>query len=128
VILPLAHHFARLTSGREVGLTPAAARALRSYHWPGNAEQLRRVVRDAAGRSTLIDTRHLAPEVLCSTGHALTRIETVERDEIVRCLAEPGMTVTRAAELLGISRATAYRRITRYGIRLPDQSCRAARG
>jgi sigma-54 dependent transcriptional regulator, acetoin dehydrogenase operon transcriptional activator AcoR len=119
-VLPLTMHFARRTTGRAVRFTPAAARALNSYDWPGNAEQLRRVVRDAANRASVIDVRHLAPEVLCSTGRVLSRIETVERDEIVRCLAEPGMTVTRAAHRLGISRATAYRRVAHYGIQIPD--------
>jgi transcriptional regulator of acetoin/glycerol metabolism len=44
----------------------------------------------------------------------------VERDEIVRCLNEPGMTVTRAAEDLGIGRATLYREIAQYGVALPS--------
>lgn len=70
-------------------------------------------------RSHVVDTRHLEPEVLCSTGRSLTRVETFERDELARCLAEPGMSFTRAASRLGISRATAYRRIAQYGIRLP---------
>jgi hypothetical protein len=117
-VLPLAEHFGRQVRNRDVQFTPAAARALRSYHWPGNVEQLRRTVRDAATRSTVVDLKHVPPEVLCGASHALTRIEALERDEIARCLAEPGMTVTRAADMLGISRATAYRRIARYGIRI----------
>lgn len=51
-ILPLTRHFARQAAGQKIDLTPAAARALRSYQWPGNAEQLKRVVRDAARRPT----------------------------------------------------------------------------
>jgi DNA-binding NtrC family response regulator len=35
------------------------------------------------------------------------------------CLHEHGMSVTQAADTLGISRATAYRSIDRYGIRVP---------
>ncbi|MEQ3551910.1 helix-turn-helix domain-containing protein [Pseudonocardia nematodicida] len=114
-VLPLARHFAR----DGVRFTDAAARALRSFHWPGNAEQLRRTVRDAAARSTLIDVRHLPPELLATRSPTLTRIEALERDELVRCLNEHGMSVTHAAETLGISRATAYRRVARYGIALP---------
>lgn len=115
----LAEHFGSRTRNRRIRFTPEAARALRTYHWPDNVTQLRRVVREAASRSDVIDTRHLPPEVLCGPTRTLTRIETVERDEIVRCLAEPGTTVTRAAELLGMSRATIYRKITQYGIRTP---------
>src|SRR5918997_6125463 len=49
----------------------------------------------------------------------LGRLERLERDEIVRCLTRPGPTVTRAAEELGIGRATPYRKIAQYGITLP---------
>ncbi|GAA4541323.1 helix-turn-helix domain-containing protein [Pseudonocardia xishanensis] len=116
-VLPLAEHFGRAARGREVRFTPAAARALRTFAWPGNAEQLRRVVRDAVTRGDVVDAKHLAPEVLCGSSRTLTRIETLERDEIARVLAEPGITVTRAAKSLGMSRATIYRKITQYGIR-----------
>lgn len=119
-VIPLARHLGQRARGREVRFTPQAARALRTYHWPDNTEQLRRVVREAATRSDVVDTRHLPPEVLCGATRTLTRIETLERDEIARCLAEPGTTVTRAAEVLGMSRATIYRKIAQYGIRTPD--------
>lgn len=118
-IVPLAQHFGRQARGREVQFTPTAARALRTYHWPDNAKQLHRVARAAAATCDVIDTQHLPPEVLCGPSRTLTRIETVERDEIVRCLATPGTTITRAATLLGMSRATIYRKIARYGIHPP---------
>ncbi|MCF7552099.1 helix-turn-helix domain-containing protein [Pseudonocardia sp. WMMC193] len=116
-VLPLAEYFGEVVRGRAVRFTPAAARALRTFAWPGNAEQLRRVVREAVTRGDVIDVHHLAPEVLCGSSRTLTRIETLERDEIARALAEPGITVTQAAKNLGMSRATIYRKITQYGIR-----------
>lgn len=119
-VLPLAHHFNRHTRGREVAFSPEVGRALQRYHWPGNADQLRRVVREAAVRRGTIDIQDVVPEVLCGPTRTLTRIETVERDEIVRCLTMPGTTVTRAAEILGMGRATLYRKITQYGIQLPE--------
>ena len=77
------------------------------------------MVRDAAARTDVVDLQHLAPEVLDSGTRTLTRLERLERDEIVRCLTEPGTTVTRAAEALGIGRATLYRKIAQYKITLP---------
>lgn len=121
-VLPLARHLGKRARGREVRFSPDAARALRTYHWPDNVEQLRRIVREAAARNDVIGTRHLPPEVLCGPTRTLTRIETLERDEIVRCLGEPGTTVPRAAEILGMSRATVYRKIAQYGIRRPGHS------
>jgi sigma-54 dependent transcriptional regulator, acetoin dehydrogenase operon transcriptional activator AcoR len=120
-VLPLAHWFARRARGRDVRFTPDAGRALATYHWPGNAAQLQRVVRDAVTRGDVVDARHLAAEVFGGATRRLTRIEMIERDEIVRCLIEPGATVNRAAAELGMSRATIYRKISQYGIRVPGR-------
>ncbi|QWF85138.1 helix-turn-helix domain-containing protein [Amycolatopsis sp. CA-230715] len=116
-ILPLAHHFARRTRRRDVTFTPAAARALTAYDWPENVKQLRRVVGEAAGRSEVVDAQHLSAEVFTSVGHRLSRLQALERDEIVRCLAQPGATVVRAAAELGMGRATIYRKMAQYGIK-----------
>jgi hypothetical protein len=119
-VLPLAAWTARHERHREVALTPRAARALTGYGWPGNVAQLRRVVREAVTRADLVDVHHLAPEVLDGGGgRPLTRLERLERDEIVRCLTEPGTTMTRVAEELGIGRATLYRKIAQYRITVP---------
>ena len=119
-VMPLAHAVARAGRHRPVEFSARAARALTSCAWPCNARQLRRVVRDAVVRADLVDVQHLAPEVLDGGRRPLTRLERLERDEIVRCLTEPGTTVTRAAEELGIGRATLYRKIAQYGIALPS--------
>ncbi|MEZ0166799.1 helix-turn-helix domain-containing protein [Kineococcus sp. LSe6-4] len=118
-VLPLAHHVVRRTRGRDLDITPAAARALETYPWPGNVDQLHRVVRRAALQADTIDTRHLPPELFSRSGHRLSRIEAVERDEIVRVLTTPGMTVKQAATELGMSRATVYRKVAQYDLRIP---------
>lgn len=120
-VMPLARHFARLERRRDVTFTTAATRALEAHAWPGNARALGQVVKAAAKRADVIDAHHLAAEVHSSTGHQLTRLETLERDEIVRCLLTPGTTVARAAGELGMSRATIYRKIAQYGIKLPGR-------
>ena len=117
-VVPLARWIGAALRGREVRFTPAAARALTSFHWPGNVTQLREVVRAAVARADVVDARHLPAEVFSGASRRLTRIETVEREEIVRCLTE-GMTAAQAATRLGMSRATIYRRIAHYGIRTP---------
>ena len=124
-VLPLAHHVARAERHRPIAVTPRAARALTSYHWPENVRQLKRVVRDAASRADVIDVHHLAAEVLDGGRRSLTRLERLERDEIIRCLTEPSTTVTRAAEELGIARATLYRKIAQYDIALPSRTADA---
>jgi len=121
-IVPLAKHFAAQARGREVELTPAAARALTAFDWPGNVRQLRRVLREAAAKADRIDLHHLAPEVFTGPGHPLSRLQAVERDEIVRCLIEPGTTVADAAHELGLGRATIYRKIRQYRINVPGRT------
>lgn len=120
-VLPLAQHVATSERHRALSFAPRAARALTAYSWPDNVRQLRRVVREAAARADVIDVQHLAPEVLDGGRRSLTRLERLERDEIVRCLTEPGTTTTRAAEELGIGRATLYRKIAQYDITLPSK-------
>ena len=106
----------RRARGREVELTPAAVHALTDYGWPGNVDQLNHVIREAATRTDLIDVRHLPSEVLSGTARRLTRIEAFEREEIVRVLTRPGTTMKEAAEELGMSRATIYRKMAQYDL------------
>lgn len=121
-VLPLAHYFAQRERGRPVTITRTAARVLTGYDWPENVKQLRRVVREAAARTDAVDGRHLPPEVFTASGRRrLSRLETLERDEIVRCLTEPGTTVAQAAAKLGVGRATIYRKMSQYDIKLPGR-------
>lgn len=114
-ILALARHFGRRWR-REVQLSPEAAAALQAYSWPANVTELAGVVRSAAARADLIGLRHLPSEVLSSGPLHLTRLERLERDEIARCLTEPGVTMAEVARTLGVSRATLYRRLSHYGL------------
>ncbi|GAA0269541.1 helix-turn-helix domain-containing protein [Cryptosporangium japonicum] len=118
---PLARYFAFAARHRPIEFTPRAAAALTAYSWPGNVAQLRRVVRDAVTRANVVDLHHLAPEVLDPSARPLTRLEKLERDEIVRCLTQPDQTMTHAAEELGIGRATLYRKIAHYRITVPPR-------
>ena len=118
-LLLLARHAAGRARGREVSFTPAAERALQGCGWPGNVRQLSEVVAHAASRADTIDLRHLPAEVLSGTAHRLSRIESFERDEIVRVLTRPGISMREAATELGMSRATVYRKVAQYDIHVP---------
>ena len=119
-VLPLAAHIAKRARGRDVVVSPAASRALHDYEWPGNVEQLGRVVAHAANRTDVIDVGSLPPEVLAGTSRHLSRIEAFERGEIIRVLSTGGSaTMADVARELGMSRATLYRKISQYDIRIP---------
>jgi DNA-binding NtrC family response regulator len=121
-VLPLANHIATRTRGREIGFSATAARALRCHDWPGNVDELARVVSAAAGRADVIDIDLLPQEVLAGNTRHLSRIEAFERGEIVRTLNADGLTMAEVARELGMSRATLYRKITQYNIEVPRES------
>ncbi len=123
-VLPLAAHIARRARGRDVMFTAAASRALLGYGWPGNVEQLSRVVSQAANRTDIVDVGSLPSEILAGSTRHLSRIETFERGEIIRVLSAGGITMHDAARELGMSRATLYRKIGQYGIRVPKDGVR----
>ena len=115
-VLPIARHAALRARGRNVEFSRAAEQALHDFAWPGNVEQLERIITDAARRTDLIDVHHLPPELLADSPPGLTRRQGLERAEIVRTLARPAITMRDAADQLGMSRATLYRRITQYRV------------
>jgi len=119
-ILPLAAHFAA-RQGRV--LEPGTVRELADYWWPGNVRELRLVMERAgcmAGNGTLPpEAVREAIALGVPTGGALTAepstlaeaIVRAEEDAIRTALAATGGCRERAAERLGISQATLYRRL-----------------
>ena len=107
-----------VASGAQVRLAPEAMRQLSRLPWPGNVAQLRRVLLEtvARQRSGLINADKLPPECRAVTRRKLTQMEALERDAIVRSLAENSGNKLEAALALGMSRATIYRKMNEYGI------------
>lgn len=120
-VLPLAQHAARRARGRDVTITPAAVHGLRGYAWPGGVAELAGVIRTAVMRGDVVDVAHLPADLFSGSSHRLSRIERFERDEIVRVLARTELTMREAADELGMSRATVYRKVAQYGIRIPGR-------
>jgi two-component system, NtrC family, response regulator AtoC len=99
--------------------------ALAAYHWPGNVRELRNVLERAlvmAVGAEAIEREHL-PAELRRGGSAIPvgapridSLEEVERRHIERSLRALDGNRTRAAEVLGISRATLHNKIKRFGI------------
>jgi hypothetical protein len=118
-VLHLARYAARQPRLREINFTAAAEKALIAHSWPDNIDELFTVIHAAAVQTETIDVSHLPAYLLGGSSRHLSRIEAVERDEIVRCLSKHGVTVSGAAVELGISRATIYRRMARLGITIP---------
>ena len=114
------HFLARLSHG-ELTCSPEALRVLSRYKWPGNVAQLQDVMRRVLShrRSGVIGLHDLPAEVSTTTRRLLTPLEAIECDAIVKALREADGNRTRAARLLGVSRATMYRKVREYGIVTP---------
>jgi transcriptional regulator of acetoin/glycerol metabolism len=89
--------------------------------WPGNAEQLWRVLRRVVQlrRTGVIKPKDLPPECRTVSRRLLSPLESMERDAIVASLLDFDGNKVKAAESLGMSRATIYRKIHEYGIVVP---------
>lgn len=117
----LKNYVARIAPLREVDFSEDALRVLRRYQWPGNVAELIDVVGSALKNrpSGRITAQHLPPQIHCATPRrSMSTMETVERDAIVSVLNEQGGNRTRAAQTLGISRSSLYRKISMYGIKI----------
>lgn len=107
-----------LTRGADVRLDRDAMRQLAKLPWPGNVRQLRKVLAEtvARQRSGPIGVDKLPAECRSLARRKLTQIEALERDAIVRSLQENGGSKAAAADALGMSRATIYRKIKEFSI------------
>jgi two-component system NtrC family response regulator len=121
----LAHSFAR-RFGEELGrglvtLRPDAVAAIDAYSWPGNVRELENVVKRAVimaeGSTVGAADMGLAAADDDSTALNLRQVrDEAERDAILRALGRVNGNLSKAADLLGVSRPTLYDLMHRFGI------------
>ena len=130
----LAHHFASLAAA---GLNRPVPRfddkvldLFCAYSWPGNVRELRNVIENMIllGDSSELQVEDVPMEVrrqvnppvatLASepSSSASPKLKQNERAAIESALAKTGGKLTAAAKLLGIARATLYRKLAQHGI------------
>lgn len=112
-------HFKRQHGRPTLQLSPAAREKLLGYQWPGNVRQLRNVI-DSCVVMAMEDI--IQPEDLgLRDASANTELPTLkmdfwERKLIKEALGRVSGSVPEAAKLLGIGRATLYRKLDEYAI------------
>jgi sigma-54 dependent transcriptional regulator, acetoin dehydrogenase operon transcriptional activator AcoR len=121
-------------AGHVLMLDEQLAGHLAAFAWPGNIRQLRNVLRYACAvcDSARVGLRHVSPDLAAqlatSATPALAADSTSpaspddERARIVAALTRCQWRPNAAAQALGISRATLYRRIARLGIVGPHRT------
>jgi two-component system, NtrC family, response regulator AtoC len=136
----------RYAPGSELRVSNAAMKALMQYDWPGNVRELENCVERAValGNGHIIDSGDLPPAIAAATallagsGHdpadpdsgsglgsvpespqtplSTTDLEDIERATIQRVFEQVNGDKALAGRMLGISRATLYRKLKRYNI------------
>jgi len=128
----LAHWFLdRCAPGRSVQVTNAAMKSLLQYDWPGNVRELENCVERALalGNQQKIDVDDLPPAIASTApgseqaaplqsaqAYSTTDLEDIERTTIERVFQQVKGDKALAGKMLGISRATLYRKLKRYNI------------
>jgi DNA-binding NtrC family response regulator len=125
----LASHFLSKYAGRYTkqidGFSQEALLILKEYAWPGNVRELEHTIERAVimCRESSIQPHHLG---LQNSSRSLApdlsemSVEEVEALLIGKALARYSGNISQAAEMLGLSRGTFYRRMEKYGLYAPD--------
>lgn len=106
-------------------ISEEAMALLKDYAFPGNVRELENILERAVAmcRDEVIQVSDLPPDLSELTLHSYRRpgekilsLEELERDYIRHVLDLTGGVRTRAAKILGIDRASLWRKMKRYGI------------
>jgi two-component system, NtrC family, response regulator AtoC len=143
----LVHHFLdRYARGENLQVTPTAMKSLLQYDWPGNIRELENCVARAVtlGDRRTIDVGDLPPAIRSdhfssitvsaqdTASISTTALAEMERMTILRVFEQANGDKALAGKMLGISRATLYRKLKRYNIPIksdpsqPDSEAKAA--
>jgi len=129
-ILPLADHFLAKYAqplGKDIrGITPESCHLLLAYHWPGNVRELEASIQRAV---TLTKNLMLTPDDISIEGipapidpsgvpaqSLMDAIRETERRYLQEVLRSVDGQKQRAAEILGISRKTLWKKLKQLGI------------
>lgn len=115
------HLLGRIVRGTQLSVCTPAMNQLKRLPWPGNVQQLHQLLVQVTKRrrSGVVTVDDLPAAGRAASRRRLSPLECLQRDAIVAALVSSDGSRERAAETLGISRATIYRRIKDYGIQTP---------
>jgi transcriptional regulator with PAS, ATPase and Fis domain len=127
----LVHHFLdRYAPDSHLQVTTAAMNSLLNYEWPGNIRELENCIARAItlGDRRVIDVSDLPPSIRSEQAESsrtvlqdaaslsTTALAEMERMTILRVFEQANGDKALAGRMLGISRATLYRKLKRYNI------------
>ncbi len=116
------HELAEKNHVAVTGITPAAMKLLEAYDWPGNVRELRNtiekmVVLSVGGQLDVADVPETMQAPVKTPSVSLSSTVTLgenEKAQILAVLKDVGGNRSKAAQVLGISRRTLYRKLDEY--------------
>jgi two-component system, NtrC family, response regulator HydG len=123
----LADHFLNIYSNKYrknfKGFTPSAVQLLKRYNWPGNIRELQHAIERAIimADGDELDSRDFfflsaKPMNEKIATPATFNLDEVEKTTIQRVIDKNGGNISKAAKELGLTRASLYRRLEKYGL------------
>lgn len=102
-------------------ITPDVQKIFLDYPWPGNVRELEHTLEHAfiLCKQTVISVKHLPPELInhdVKTDFCHNDRKLDDPDTIIDALEKSSWNKTKAAQLLGISRRSIYRKIKEFNI------------
>jgi len=116
------HRFGAEQRRGSMTLLPDAVAVIESYAWPGNVRELENVMRRAVimadGPGISAADIGIAPELQETLQLNLRQVrDEAEKNAVLRVLGRVNGNLTKAADLLGVSRPTLYELIHRFGLK-----------
>jgi two-component system, NtrC family, response regulator HydG len=122
----LARHFLSIYSRKynrgDLRFSATALTRLRKHHWPGNVRELQHAVERAVilGDGSCLTEHDFVLATTSESGHQVVvddlDLEGVEKVVIRQALTRTAGNITKAAELLGLTRTALYRRLQKHGL------------
>ena len=127
-ILPLGDHLVAtlcvIHHRANCRLSDATRSMLAAYHWPGNIRELRNALERAMvlGKSPELTPDDFPENIRAAAGGAallsgLRSLEDIERDVIAQTLEATRYHISKASDILGISRKTLLEKRKKYGLK-----------
>ncbi|HKZ37176.1 MAG TPA: sigma-54 dependent transcriptional regulator [Chryseolinea sp.] len=114
------NHYAKKYHKSVTQLTSEAMDRLKRYAWPGNIRELQHAIERAVimtDSSTLQESDFLLSRSLSSgPANNTLNLDEVERSAIAKALQMHNGNISKAADELGLTRASLYRRMEKYGL------------
>lgn len=112
-------YYARKYHKQVSSISPVAMDKLKRYAWPGNIRELQHSIERAVimtDSPTLQESDFLFSRPVSSTSAETLNLDEVEKAAIVKALSLHSGNISKAADELGLTRASLYRRMEKYGL------------